>query len=437
MASDQIVQTPFTTSDGSPSCGDCGEIIQPPVTVGVPIPGPPGPQGPEGPAGPTGPAGPPGEGSCPVYCGVGSPEGVITAAVASLYYQRDAAITTHPQWVKRSGEGNTGWIAYAGHRGGGENSIAIGDSSIAAGFASLAYGQQARADEDYAIAIGLDARANGDGVDGFSSGVGHIVLGVSAYSYSMGEGIAIGNTAYNEGNHEGYNQVIGDYAFTANGATPNYSFDGSSFPIGGYPGIEGAMFASVIGSNARAGGDCSVCLGYDTYAWHNYCTAIGTHARALREGCTALGRWAVAKAFRSTALGFFSEVNDLHDYSVALGYEASTDRAAQVKVGSASNPLHMTVTGSLELPILNVNVDTTLTASYSTVLVDAVAVITLPPVGDCRGRVYIVKKMFAGVGDVTVAADGLETIDGAATQVIAAQYEVLRLQSSGAEWVLL
>lgn len=43
-----------------------------------------------------------------IYSGSGSPEGVITANVGSLYLRTDAATAL---WVKQTGTGATGWVA--------------------------------------------------------------------------------------------------------------------------------------------------------------------------------------------------------------------------------------------------------------------------------------------------------------------------------------
>jgi hypothetical protein len=44
-----------------------------------------------------------------LYSGTGSPEGVVTAAAGSIYY--DLATPGSPvQYVKGSGSGNTGWV---------------------------------------------------------------------------------------------------------------------------------------------------------------------------------------------------------------------------------------------------------------------------------------------------------------------------------------
>lgn len=42
--------------------------------------------------------------------GIGSPEGVVTAAVGSLYSRTDGGVST-TLYVKQTGTGNTGWAA--------------------------------------------------------------------------------------------------------------------------------------------------------------------------------------------------------------------------------------------------------------------------------------------------------------------------------------
>jgi hypothetical protein len=77
-------------------------------------------------------------------------------------------------------------------------------------------------------------------------------------------------------------------------------------------------------------------------------------------------------------------------------------------------------------------------ASDSTILADAtgaaITVNLLTAMGR-KGRELIVKRMNAGGNTVTVDAAGAETIDGALTVVLAAQYDRIRIQSDGANWV--
>lgn len=87
-------------------------------------------------------------------------------------------------------------------------------------------------------------------------------------------------------------------------------------------------------------------------------------------------------------------------------------------------------------------VDTTLDASYYTVLVDATGgpiAITLPPAVDVLKQVYIVNKIDASANAVTVTADGTENINGANTYALTTQYASVTIQSAnitGLEWVI-
>jgi len=70
-------------------------------------------------------------------------------------------------------------------------------------------------------------------------------------------------------------------------------------------------------------------------------------------------------------------------------------------------------------------------------LVDATAgavTVNLPAVADSEGAYIIVKKTDASVNAVTVDADGAETIDGAATQVLTAQYDAVTVLCDGSAW---
>ena len=61
--------------------------------------------------------------------------------------------------------------------------------------------------------------------------------------------------------------------------------------------------------------------------------------------------------------------------------------------------------------------------------------VTLPTAVGISGKQYCVKN--SGTGVITVAADGAETIDGAATKILAAQYESVLVISTGANWIII
>jgi hypothetical protein len=100
---------------------------------------------------------------------------------------------------------------------------------------------------------------------------------------------------------------------------------------------------------------------------------------------------------------------------------------------------HVTVDGSVSTAIRPVSAATVLVRADRTILADATAgafAVTLPTAVGHKGTELVVKRMNAGGNNVTVTAAGAETIDGAATAVLAAQYASVRVQSDGANWVV-
>lgn len=58
----------------------------------------------------------------------------------------------------------------------------------------------------------------------------------------------------------------------------------------------------------------------------------------------------------------------------------------------------------------------------------------LPSAVSLRGKGYIVKKVDSGANAVTVTCALSETIDGAGTESLAAQYDAVFIVSDGANW---
>ncbi len=76
-----------------------------------------------------------------------------------------------------------------------------------------------------------------------------------------------------------------------------------------------------------------------------------------------------------------------------------------------------------------------ITAADSIILADASGgafTVTLPPAA--VNNTFTIKKVDASGNVVTVDGDGAETIDGALTAALAAQYESLTVITNGANW---
>jgi hypothetical protein len=78
------------------------------------------------------------------------------------------------------------------------------------------------------------------------------------------------------------------------------------------------------------------------------------------------------------------------------------------------------------------------TQGHALILCDCTAnniTVNLPTAAGNKA-IFNIKKMDAGANTVTIDANGSETIDGAATKVITAQYATFTLLSSGTNWVI-
>jgi hypothetical protein len=62
--------------------------------------------------------------------------------------------------------------------------------------------------------------------------------------------------------------------------------------------------------------------------------------------------------------------------------------------------------------------------------------VTLPTAVGISGRIYVIKKVDASANAVTVTPTGAETIDGAANYPLNAQWQVVRVVSNGANWLI-
>lgn len=61
--------------------------------------------------------------------------------------------------------------------------------------------------------------------------------------------------------------------------------------------------------------------------------------------------------------------------------------------------------------------------------------VTLPTAVGVEGQYFIIKN--SGSGTITIDAYSSETIDGAASKLLAVQYESMTLISDGANWVII
>ena len=81
----------------------------------------------------------------------------------------------------------------------------------------------------------------------------------------------------------------------------------------------------------------------------------------------------------------------------------------------------------------------TITPYDSVIIADATAAafnVTLPTAVSISGRQYTIKRINGGDNNVTVVTSSSQTIDGATTKVLNAQYVSVTVVSDGANWVI-
>lgn len=127
-----------------------------------------------------------------------------------------------------------------------------------------------------------------------------------------------------------------------------------------------------------------------------------------------------------------------YSYSTAVGAGATPTREHQVMLGTAAEVA--TAPGGLELAV------STVTAAFTVDSTDHQTVILADATGGAfnvqlpvpvAGRIVIVKKIDVSANAVTVTTPGAETIDGAGTHALAAQYDAVRMATDGVDWFVI
>lgn len=111
-----------------------------------------------------------------------------------------------------------------------------------------------------------------------------------------------------------------------------------------------------------------------------------------------------------------------------------------VGIGSGTPLSTLDVQGSFGHEVTAISASTTADATATVWLVDAsggAVTLTLPTAASADRRVYHVKKTDSSLNAVTIDGSGAETIDGAATQTLIAQYESIQIVSDGTSWYVL
>jgi hypothetical protein len=122
-----------------------------------------------------------------------------------------------------------------------------------------------------------------------------------------------------------------------------------------------------------------------------------------------------------------------------ITHYAALFRSGAVGIGTTTPTSRLETAASLGAAIASTSTDITLDETYYTVLVDAsgaARTITLPAAAGCTRRIYVIKKTDSSGNSVTIDGNASETIDGATTSTLAAQWNTKVIQSNGTSWFI-
>ncbi len=149
--------------------------------------------------------------------------------------------------------------------------------------------------------------------------------------------------------------------------------------------------------------------------------------------------------FLDPAIGIYSPADTFLDLfadgAVRIGDSSGGAPTNYANFNSTGNLSFVGSAGITGLKIGTTNKTTGYTATLTDDFISADAsggafTITLPAVATATGKVYYIKKIDATGNPITIDGNGAETIDGAATAIINAQYESITLICNGSTWYI-
>lgn len=220
-----------------------------------------------------------------------------------------------------------------------------------------------------------------------------------------------------------YNQVAASTATTTNAT-------GGEFFLRG----DGGTVTNAFGGRVLSPSGSVVMTTIEGIAVQNQGRATSTNAVAFAAADTV-------NATNNTNLLLGTLTPPSGNWSIYNSSTKQNAHAGNTKLGSTSAPTSvLDVAGPIATAISTKTANYTITATDSTILVDATSgniTITLPAVSGTTGRQYVIKKIDSSVNTVTIDGNSSETIDGATTQSITTQWDAITIQSNGSAWFII
>lgn len=138
--------------------------------------------------------------------------------------------------------------------------------------------------------------------------------------------------------------------------------------------------------------------------------------------------------------GLYKPATSTLGISTASVERIRIDSSGRIGIGTTSPNSILHVAGPIATAIATKTAAYTIGAGDSVILGNATAgafTVTLPTAVGIAGRQYIIKKIDSSANAVTLDGAGSETIDGAATVALSAQWARSTVVSDGANWLLI
>jgi hypothetical protein len=206
-----------------------------------------------------------------------------------------------------------------------------------------------------------------------------------------------------------------------------------------------------IGGNTNPVNNSTFDLGSSTLRWNSFYAVNGYYSGNVGIGNDApnsrlhISSLATEDPFR-VQIGGSSRLFVSRNGGVSIGtFEDNPPSRGlyvygNVGVGTATPIATLDVNGSLAMNLNTINADYTITNtdSYYTLICNTstnTITVTLPTASTNNGRVLIIKRV--GVNSVTIDVQGSETIDGAVSRLLNANYRGVVVQSDGINWFVI
>ncbi|PKZ30078.1 hypothetical protein CYJ41_01160 [Campylobacter ureolyticus] len=217
------------------------------------------------------------------------------------------------------------------------NSTAVGHFANADGTSATALGAGTYA-ENNSVAIGVNAKARGDGKN--SIAIGQNALTQSENTIVIGTNSQIGKGINTD---KSYNSIAIGNDIKINESINNAIALGYKAEVTSSENIAIGSNAKALGYNAFAVGtsaeavSSATALGYQAKAKGTYSTAFGTDAKALGRSSVAIGTYSniAENADESIAIGTLNKIG--HKNSVAVGYASTAKGENSVAVGHGAS----------------------------------------------------------------------------------------------------